>query len=97
VRVNKTKEDVLRVAQAIGCQRASHQKTLEELFAAKFSEALKTVGKRLEFEQLYSQRDDFKDQIPAPATPQTRARQGFCPRFLAPIPRTSPRQMGMVN
>lgn len=63
VRVNKTKDDVLRVAQSIGCVRASQQQTLEELFSAKFSEALKTVGKKMEFEQLYTQRDVFKDQI----------------------------------
>ena len=63
VRVNKTVDDVLRVAQSIGCARASQQTTLEELFAAKFSEALKTVGKKMEFEQLYTQRDVFKDQI----------------------------------
>nr|WP_293183755.1 hypothetical protein [Nannocystis sp.] len=63
VRVNKTKDDVLRVAQSIGCIRASQQSTLEELFSAKFSEALKTVGKKMEFEQLYTQRDVFKDQI----------------------------------
>ena len=63
VRVNKTKDDVLRVAQSIGCVRASQQSTLEELFSAKFSEALKTVGKKMEFEQLYTQRDIFKDQI----------------------------------
>ena len=63
VRVNKTTDDVLKVAQSLGCERASDQTTLEELFVAKFSEALKTVGKRMEFEQLYSQRDDFKDQI----------------------------------
>jgi uncharacterized membrane protein YqiK len=63
VRVNKTTDDVLRVAQSIGCVRASQQQTLEELFAAKFSEALKTVGKKMEFEQLYTQRDIFKDQI----------------------------------
>jgi uncharacterized membrane protein YqiK len=63
VRVNKTKEDVLKVAQAIGCQRASHPETLEQLFVAKFSEALKTVGKRLDFESLYTKRDEFKDQI----------------------------------
>jgi uncharacterized membrane protein YqiK len=63
VKVNKTKEDVLKVATTIGCVRASDQKTLEELFEAKFSEALKTVGKRLEFEELYTQRDNFKDQI----------------------------------
>jgi uncharacterized membrane protein YqiK len=63
VRINKTKDDVLRVAQSIGCARASQQSTIEELFSAKFSEALKTVGKKLEFEQLYTQRDVFKDQI----------------------------------
>ena len=63
VRVNKTVEDVLEVAQTIGCVRASQQTTLEELFAAKFSEALKTVGKQMEFEQLYTHRQSFKDQI----------------------------------
>ncbi len=55
--------DVLRVAQSIGCVRASQQSTFEELFLAKFSEALKTVGKQMEFEQLYTQRDHFKDRI----------------------------------
>lgn len=63
VRVNKTKEDVLRVAQAIGCARASDQATLEELFIAKFSEALKTVGKQMEFVDLYAERDKFRDDI----------------------------------
>lgn len=63
VRVNKTGNDVLKVAQAIGCARASDQKTLEALFIAKFSEALKTVGKRLEFVGLYEKRDVFKDHI----------------------------------
>ncbi len=63
VRVNKTTEDVLKVAQSIGCVRASDEGTLEQLFVAKFSEALKTVGKQFEFEQLYTKRDDFKDQI----------------------------------
>ena len=47
VRVNKTVEDVIKVAQAIGAERASDQATLQELFNAKFSEALKTVGKHL--------------------------------------------------
>jgi len=63
VRVNKTKEDVLKVAQAIGCDRASKQSTIDELFSAKFSEALKTVGKKLEFEELYEERDRFRDAI----------------------------------
>lgn len=63
VRVNKTRQDVLKVAQSIGCVRGSDQQTLEELFSAKFSEALKTVGKRIDFEALYDKRDEFKDQI----------------------------------
>lgn len=63
VRVNKTPEDVLKVAQSIGCARASDQQTLDELFSAKFSEALKTVGKRLDFEELYTKREQFKDEL----------------------------------
>ena len=63
VRVNKTKEDVIKVAQSIGCVRASDKTTLEELFSAKFSEALKTVGKQLDFVDLYTKRDEFRDQI----------------------------------
>ncbi|MFC9972071.1 SPFH domain-containing protein [Spirillospora sp. NPDC127200] len=63
VRVNKTVEDVIKVAQAIGAERASNQETLQELFAAKFSEALKTVGKHLDFEDLYTRRNEFRDHI----------------------------------
>ncbi|MGH3858419.1 flotillin family protein [Actinokineospora sp.] len=63
VRVNKTVEDVIKVAQAIGTQRASDEHTLQALFNAKFSEALKTVGKQLDFVDLYTQRDHFRDQI----------------------------------
>jgi len=63
VRVNKTAGDVLRVAQSIGCKRASDRGTMDELFNAKFSEALKTVGKQLDFEDLYKERDSFRDKI----------------------------------
>ncbi|HEX6194559.1 MAG TPA: hypothetical protein VFZ37_01525 [Jiangellaceae bacterium] len=63
VRVNKTVEDVVKVAQAIGTHRASDQETLQELFNAKFSEALKTVGKQLDFVDLYTKRDEFRDWI----------------------------------
>jgi len=63
VRVNKTPEDVLRVAQSIGCVRASAVDTIRVLFDAKFSEALKTVGKRFDFVQLYNERDTFKSEI----------------------------------
>jgi uncharacterized membrane protein YqiK len=63
VRVNKTIEDVIQVAQAIGTARASHEETLQTLFNAKFSEALKTVGKQMDFVDLYTHRHEFRDQI----------------------------------
>jgi len=63
VRVNNTTEDVLRVAQSIGTVRASDHRALIELFDAKFSEALKTVGKQYDFVDLYTSRDSFKDRI----------------------------------
>lgn len=63
VRVNKRVEDVIKVAQSIGCARASSPETLDELFSAKFSEALKTVGKQLDFVDLYTKRDEFRDAI----------------------------------
>ena len=63
VRVNKSPDDVIRVAQSIGCKRASDVGTLEQLFSAKFSEALKTVGKQLDFVDLYTKREEFRDQI----------------------------------
>src|SRR5262245_1857464 len=63
VRVNQTPEDVLRVAQSIGCDRASSQAAMVELFDAKFSEALKTVGRQFHFVDLYNSRDKLKEGI----------------------------------
>jgi len=63
VRVNKSVEGVERVAQTIGCERASSIETLVTLFEAKFSEALKTVGKRFDFVELYDSREAFKQEI----------------------------------
>jgi len=63
VRVNNEVNFIKKVAQTIGVQRASRQETLEELFEAKFSEALKTVGKKFDFIQLYEARREFRDEI----------------------------------
>ncbi|MYU23759.1 SPFH domain-containing protein [Streptomyces sp. SID8352] len=63
VKVNKTVEDVVRVAQAVGTARASDRDTLQELFHAKFSEALKTVGKQMDFTDLYTKRDELRYRI----------------------------------
>lgn len=63
VRVNKSIDDVLNVAQIIGCERASDVETLRNLFEAKFSEALKTVGKKFDFIELYEARREFRTEI----------------------------------
>lgn len=63
VRVNKTVDAVKRVSESIGCKRASDQKALEQLFDAKFSEALKTVGKHFDFTELYDSRAQFNERI----------------------------------
>ncbi|WP_206315212.1 flotillin family protein [Streptomyces sp. C1-2] len=63
VKVNKTVEDVVKVAQAVGTARASDRDTLQELFHAKFSEALKTVGKQLDFTDLYTKREELRYRI----------------------------------
>ncbi|RMJ47280.1 flotillin family protein [Pseudomonas aeruginosa TBCF10839] len=63
LRVNETQDDVLKVAKAIGVDRASDRSAVNELFNAKFSEALKTVGKQFDFVQLFENRQDFRDRI----------------------------------
>ena len=63
VRVNKETEDVKRVAQFLGCARASDEIALRTVFEPKFSEALKTVGKQFDFVELYNSREEFREQI----------------------------------
>lgn len=63
IRVNKSIEDVINVAQTLGCERASDVETLRNIFEAKFSEALKTVGKKFEFIELYEARREFREEI----------------------------------
>ena len=63
IRVDNMQEEMKEVAQSIGARRCSEIETLRELFDAKFSEALKTVGKQFDFVDLYDQRDKFKEEI----------------------------------
>ncbi|WP_028375819.1 SPFH domain-containing protein [Leeuwenhoekiella sp. MAR_2009_132] len=63
VRVNNDVAYIKKVAQTIGVARASRIETLEDLFEAKFSEALKTVGKKFQFIELYEARREFRDEI----------------------------------
>jgi uncharacterized membrane protein YqiK len=63
LRVQKTAQDVLKVAQTVGCARAGDPAVLEELFAAKLVEALRTVTKSLEFEQIITNVQSFRDEV----------------------------------
>ena len=63
VRIDKDPANIKKVAQSIGCERASDPVILRELFEAKFSEAIKTVGKRFDFVDLYDNREKFNSEI----------------------------------
>jgi uncharacterized membrane protein YqiK len=63
IRVDATEGSVRKVAQMLTPERVSDIDQLRELFEAKFSEALKTAGKQMEFHELFTERIKFRDQI----------------------------------
>jgi uncharacterized membrane protein YqiK len=63
IRVDATEDSVRKVAQMLTPERVSDVEQLRELFEAKFSEALKTAGKQMEFHELFTERIKFRDQI----------------------------------
>ncbi len=65
IRVDATEESVRRVAQMLTPERVSDLNQLRELFEAKFSEALKTAGKQMQFQELFTERIKFRDRIQA--------------------------------
>ena len=65
VRVGETDGEIIKVAEMVGCDRASEIDKLKELFEAKFSDALKAAGKQMEFANLYTERTKFRDMVVA--------------------------------
>jgi uncharacterized membrane protein YqiK len=63
IRVDATVDSVKKVAQMLTPERVSDMGQLRELFEAKFSEALKTAGKQMEFHELFIERIKFRDRI----------------------------------
>ncbi len=55
--------DIKTVATKVGCERASEIELLRQLFEAKFSEALKSAAKLMDFEKLYTDRMPFRQVI----------------------------------
>src|SRR5687768_7445704 len=63
IRVDAQEGSVRQVAQMLGADRVSDINQLIELFEPKFSEALKTAGKQMEFHELFTERIKFREQI----------------------------------
>ena len=55
--------DIKTVATQVGCERASEIELLRQLCEAKFSEALKSTAKRMDFEKLYTDLIPFRQKI----------------------------------
>ncbi|MCC6551905.1 MAG: hypothetical protein IT372_02640 [Polyangiaceae bacterium] len=63
VRINPTTEDVLKVAQTVGCKLAADTPTLEGLFRDRVVAAIETVFGAMSFEDVLSSREHVRDQI----------------------------------
>ena len=63
IRVDATEDSVRKVAQMLTPERVSDIGQLRDVFEAKFSEALKTAGKQMEFHELFTERLRFRDEI----------------------------------
>lgn len=63
IKINPVTEDIRHVSQTVGAKRATDIVKLRELFEAKFADALKTAGSKISFEQLYHNRQQFRDEI----------------------------------
>lgn len=61
--VNPKEEEVKKVVKNFSVEKAGSQAALQEYFTPKFSEALKTAAKRFDFEDLYTKRLEFRDEV----------------------------------
>jgi uncharacterized membrane protein YqiK len=63
IRVNQTQEDVLKVARSVGCEQASDPEQVRALFRPKCVEALRTVARILDFNEMQLETDLFRDEV----------------------------------
>ena len=56
-------EDIQKVAQTVGCERAADPEKLRKLFEERFSEALMRAAKEMEFQTLHDERLAFREYI----------------------------------
>lgn len=63
LRVNKTTEDMIKVAEQIGCAKTYEQKTVEDLFSATFTSAIIEVVRYFTRRDLDRNRSEAADRI----------------------------------
>jgi uncharacterized membrane protein YqiK len=63
VRVNPTREDVLSVAQTIGCRTMADAEALSELLSPKFSAVIQRVAARFTFDELQRDTDALLGKV----------------------------------
>jgi uncharacterized membrane protein YqiK len=63
VKVLPDEDSVLRVANAVGCQRASDPETIRSLFDPPLTEALEANCGLMTFDEIAAGRDDFRDAV----------------------------------
>jgi uncharacterized membrane protein YqiK len=63
LRINQTSEDILKVAERVGCEKTYDPKTVEELFKAPFTSAIVEVVRQLTVREVESKRSETQDQI----------------------------------
>ncbi|HWB75296.1 MAG TPA: SPFH domain-containing protein [Nannocystaceae bacterium] len=63
IAINRTADDVLKVVQSLGTRRAGDREALQELFAAKFGDAIATVLAQFHQDELHRRRDELRDKV----------------------------------
>lgn len=61
--VNRDEKTIKEIINKLTVGVAGNKEKLSKYFEPKFSEALKTVAKKFEFEELYSMRKEFREEI----------------------------------
>jgi uncharacterized membrane protein YqiK len=63
VGVNRTREDVLRVADALGCARASDPAAVDALFRPKLVSGLRLAAHEMTYKELQDGRERLQDEV----------------------------------
>ncbi|WP_299312377.1 SPFH domain-containing protein [uncultured Aquimarina sp.] len=63
LKIQNTSDSILQVSTMIGCERTFDENQLKDIFQTKFSEAIKTIAFKFEYEELHHKQMEFRDEI----------------------------------